>query len=75
MARHESSVVDESADRSKVWLSRVEDKLDSVIELLRDLQAGNAADAVAAATNTHVRMRLQALAVRLQQIERQRRSS
>ena len=66
-------MVDESADRSRVWLSRVEDKLDSVVELLRDLQGGPADDAVTAATNLHVQVRLEALAVRLQELERQRR--
>jgi len=71
----ESPVVDEPADLSKVWLSRVEDKLDSVVELLRDLQAGPAADASTAAINGHVRLRLEALAVRLEKLERQRRGS
>ena len=70
----ERSVVDESADWSKKWLSRVEDKLDSVVELLRDLQGGPT-DGLVTATEVDVRMRLEALAVRLQQLERQRRGS
>ena len=68
-------MVDESADWSKVWLSRVEDKLESVVESLRDLQAGPADGAITAATEIDVRMRLEALAVRLQQLERQRGGS
>jgi hypothetical protein len=68
-------VVDESADWSKVWLSRVEDKLDSVVELLRDLRAGPGDDALTAAAEIDVRRRLEALAVRLQQLEKQRRGS
>jgi hypothetical protein len=70
----ESSVIEEPANESKAWLERFEDRLDRVVELLRDLQAGPADNATTAAAEAHVRMRLEALATRLRQRERQRDS-
>jgi hypothetical protein len=66
-------VVDEPANESKAWLNRFEDKLDQVVDLLRDLKSGPADGATATDTTDHVRLRLNALAARLRLMERRRR--
>lgn len=70
----ESSVVDEPEDLPKAWLSRFEDNLDRMVGLLRELQS-EADSATANDTAAHVRLRLDALAARLQLMERRRRRS
>lgn len=66
-------MVDKPANESKAWLGRFEDRLDQVVELLRNLKAGSSLNPAADTTEPQVRRRLDALAARLQQMERQRR--
>jgi predicted trehalose synthase len=57
------------------WLERFEDRLDQVVELLRELKAVSSVNPSARATEPQVRRRLDALAERLRLMERKRRGS